>query len=322
MPSLTLPPPSRTETRSRAIVESLARHGARVHTCARTRADVDAAVARWRAEGLAVTGSACDVADASSRDAFVAECASRFSGSVHILVSNVGFNIRKPTTEFTPEEYRALMTTNLEASFALCQKFHPLLKRARDAAVVFNSSVASLVSMQSGAVYAMTKGAMNILTKYLACEWAPDGIRVNAVAPWYINTLLAKQVLKDAAYKKRVTDATPAGRVGEPEEVGAATAFLCMPAASYVTGQILAVDGGFSVNGWKPPAPAAVRIASCNTCDKMRRKHFFFRETVDVFSLQREMCGHRRDGRAKTRASRWTSRKSRGRRPRFSPLHL
>ena len=83
------------------------------------------------------------------------------------------------------------------------------------------------------------------------------GVRVNAVAPWYINTPLAKQVLADPAYRKRVVDATPAGRVGEPEEVGAATAFLCMPAASYVTGQILAVDGGFSVNGWKPPAPAA-----------------------------------------------------------------
>lgn len=204
-----------------------------------------------------MTGSACDVADASSRAAFVAECADVFSGSVNILVSNVGFNIRKPTVEVTIEQYRALMTTNLEASFALCQAFHPLLRAARDSAVVFNSSVASLVSMQSGAVYAMTKGAMNILTKYLACEWAADGIRVNAVAPWYINTPLAKQVLADPAYRKRVVDATPAGRVGEPEEVGAATAFLCMPAASYVTGQILAVDGGFSVNGWKPPAPAA-----------------------------------------------------------------
>ena len=203
-----------------------------------------------------MTGSACDVSDASSRAAFVAGCAARFSGAVNVLVSNVGFNIRKPTVEVTAEEYRALMTTNLEASFALCQAFHPLLRAARDAAVVFNSSVASLVSIQSGAVYAMTKGAMNILTKYLACEWAADGIRVNAVAPWYINTPLAKQVLADAAYAKKVTDATPAGRVGEPEEVGAATAFLCMPAASYVTGQILAVDGGFSVNGWRPPAPA------------------------------------------------------------------
>ena len=107
--------------------------------------------------------------------------------------------------------------------------------------------------MQSGVVYAMTKSAMNMLTKYLACEWAPDGIRVNAVAPWYINTPLAKQVLADPRYAKAVVSATPAGRVGEPEEVGTATAFLCMPASSYVTGQVLAVDGGFSVNGWKPP---------------------------------------------------------------------
>ena len=104
-----------------------------------------------------MTGSACDVADASSRAAFVAECADVFSGSVNILVSNVGFNIRKPTVEVTIQQYRALMTTNLEASFALCQAFHPLLRAARDAAVVFNSSVASLVSMQSGAVYAMTR---------------------------------------------------------------------------------------------------------------------------------------------------------------------
>ena len=136
------------------------------------------------------------------------------------------------------------MDTNLESSFALCQAFYPALCRSGAAAVVFNSSVASLVSMQSGVVYAMTKSAMNMLTKYLACEWAPDGIRVNAVAPWYINTPLAKQVLADPRYAKAVVSATPAGRVGEPEEVGTATAFLCMPASSYVTGQVLAVDGG------------------------------------------------------------------------------
>ena len=238
---------------SRAIVESLASHGATVHVCARTFADVDAAVAEWRARGLRVTGSACDVSDPAQRATLVADAVRALGDSLDILVSNVGFNIRKPTVDFTPEEYRALMDTNLESSFALCQVFYPALCRSGAAAVVFNSSVASLVSMQSGVVYAMTKSAMNMLTKYLACEWAPDGIRVNAVAPWYINTPLAKQVLADPRYAKAVVSATPAGRVGEPEEVGAATAFLCMPASSYVTGQVLAVDGGFSVNGWKPP---------------------------------------------------------------------
>jgi Tropinone reductase 1 len=96
----------------------------------------------------------------------------------------------------------------------------------------------------------MSKAAMIQLTRNLAVEWASEGIRVNAVAPWYIRTPLAEQVLADAAYRQEVLERTPMGRVGEPEECARAIAFLCMPAAGYITGQCLAVDGGFSVFGF------------------------------------------------------------------------
>jgi Tropinone reductase 1 len=104
--------------------------------------------------------------------------------------------------------------------------------------------------MKTGAIYGMTKAAMIQMTKNLACEWAEENIRVNAVAPWYIETSLARQVLKDLDYLGDVLGRTPMKRIGKPEEVAPAVAFLCMPVSSYITGQCLAVDGGFSVYGF------------------------------------------------------------------------
>ncbi|VAH89238.1 unnamed protein product [Triticum turgidum subsp. durum] len=130
------------------------------------------------------------------------------------------------------------MATNLESAYHLCQLAHPLLKASGLGSIVFISSVCGLVAVFSGTLYAMTKGAINQLTKNLACEWAKDGIRTNSVAPWYITTSLVSR--------------TPLGRVGEPGEVSSLVAFLCMPGSTYITGQTISVDGGMSVNGFYP----------------------------------------------------------------------
>ena len=102
--------------------------------------------------------------------------------------------------------------------------------------------------MRTGAIYGTTKAALIQLAKNLAVEWASDHIRVNAIAPWYIRTPLAEQVIQNKDYLEEIISRTPMGRLGEPDEVSALAAFLCMPAASYITGQCIAVDGGFSVN--------------------------------------------------------------------------
>jgi len=169
---------------------------------------------------------------------------------VHILVNNSGTNIRKRMEELSLQEYHHVQETNVVSCFEMCRLLHPVLRLSAPSCVVNNASVAGLTHLRTGAPYGMSKAAMMQLTRNLAVEWAADGIRVNAVAPWYINTPLAGQVLADPDYRRQVLERTPMGRVGEVEECARAIAFLCMPASSYITGQCLPVDGGFSVYGF------------------------------------------------------------------------
>ncbi len=167
-----------------------------------------------------------------------------------ILVNNVGTNIRKPVTEFTGEEYDHIISTNLRSVYELSRLSFPLLKQSKQGNIINISSVAGLSHLKTGALYGMTKAAIIQFTKNLAVEWSEYGIRVNAIAPWYINTPLAEQVLKNPDYKNEVISRTPLGKIGNIEDVAGAAAFLCMPAAAYITGQCLAVDGGFTINGF------------------------------------------------------------------------
>lgn len=163
----------------------------------------------------------------------------------HILVNNVGRNQSKPALSYSEDEWREIFETNAFAAFELCRNMHPLLAKHGQAAIVNVGSVSGLTHVRTGVAYGMSKAALHQMTKNLAVEWAVDGIRVNAVAPWYIRTRRTAAKLSDAQYFEDVRERTPMGRVGEPEEVAAAVAFLCLPAASYITGECIAVDGGF-----------------------------------------------------------------------------
>jgi len=245
-----------------AIVTELAQtFRCKVLTCSRNEEELNSCLEDWKQKGLNVRGIVADVSTTEGRDAImnqlmmlVKEKNNANVDQLDILVNNVGTNIRKRTVDFTEEDLDFILSTNLKSIFELTKLCHPLLKRenggegqsrfTKTSSVVNIGSVAGVVCIKSGVPYAITKAGMNQLTGNWACEWGPDGIRVNCVAPWYINTPLAQQVLKDEDYKRSVLERTPAGRVGEPKEVASVVAFLCLPAAGYITGQIISVDGG------------------------------------------------------------------------------
>ncbi|MGH8028857.1 MAG: SDR family oxidoreductase [Arenimonas sp.] len=164
---------------------------------------------------------------------------------LNILVNNAGTNQRKATLDYNADELRALFELNVFGAFELARLAHPLLSRHAASSIVNVGSVSGLTHVRTGSPYGASKAALHQLTRNLACEWAEDGIRVNSVAPWYIRTRRTSPMLADADYLDEVLERTPIGRIGEPEEVAAAVVFLCLPAASYITGECIAVDGGF-----------------------------------------------------------------------------
>jgi len=233
----------------KAIAEEFVGLGASVFIVARDEDVLNEMILSFDADISVVDGLVADVSNSADRQS-VFEAIGKKWGKLDILVNNVGTNIRKKTLDYSDAEIQKIFNTNLFSSLDLSRLMFPYLKKSEYPSIVNVSSVAGLTHLKTGIVYAMTKAAIIQMTKNLACEWASENIRVNAVAPWYIETPLAKQVLKDLDYLKSVLDRTPMKRIGKPTEVASAVAFLAMPASSYITGQCLAIDGGFSVYGF------------------------------------------------------------------------
>lgn len=240
----------------KAIVEECASLGAKIITCARNEKTLSDSVKEWKDLGYDVEGCVADVSLEEGRNALFTKVSELFGGELDALINNVGTNIRKKAVEYTEEEYQKILRTNLDSAFLLTTKFYPFLKASKSSyrSVVNIGSVAGGcgVAIRSGIVYAMTKAAMGQMTYNLACEWAKDNIRINTIAPWYINTPLVQPVLTNPVALSQILDRTPMDRVGDPSEVSALAAFLCMDLSQYMTGQVIAVDGGFIRNGYFP----------------------------------------------------------------------
>lgn len=230
----------------RAIARELAGFGADLLLVARDAAALEAARAELEEEFPARSVSAlpADVADDEQRREIL-DWVEDHDDGLHILVNNAGGNQSKPAVDYTEDEWRGIFEINLFSAFELSRYAHPLLARHASSCIVNVGSVSGLTHVRTGAAYGMSKAGLHQLTRNLAVEWAEDGIRVNAVAPWYIRTRRTSTKLADPDYLDDVLQRTPMGRVGEPEEVAAAVAFLCLPASSYITGETIAVDGGF-----------------------------------------------------------------------------
>ncbi|XP_021620096.1 noroxomaritidine/norcraugsodine reductase isoform X1 [Manihot esculenta] len=166
-----------------AIVEELAGFGARVHICSRNEKELKERTEEWKSKGFDVSFSVCDLTSRAQREKLIDTVSSVFDGKLNILVNNAATVRLKNCLNYNMEDYSTITTTNLESPYHLCQLSHPLLKASGNGSIVFISSIAGEVALPMISLYAATKGAINQLTKNLACEWAQDNIRANTVSP-------------------------------------------------------------------------------------------------------------------------------------------
>ena len=228
-----------------AMARGLAEAGATVVLNGRSTARLDAAAAGLVAAGLRAEVAAFDVTDPTAVTAAVAALEARLGG-VDILVNNAGMTRRAPLEQLSDDDWRTVMRTNLDAAFFVARAVVPAMKKRQRGAIVNTCSLTSTLARPAILPYAVSKGGLAMLTRGLAIELAPFGIRCNAVAPGYFKTDLTSVLAADSEFDAWLRNRTPVGRWGDPNELAGAAVFLASDAASYVTGQILYVDGGFT----------------------------------------------------------------------------
>ena len=232
----------------RAIAHGLAEAGADVVPTSRRDEQVEAAAAEIEAIGRRSLRVASDVSDRASLQRVLDESV-RALGKVDILVNSAGKTKRAPTLDFTEEDWADIIETNLTGTLRACQVFGRHMLEREYGRIINIASLSTFVALYEAAAYSASKAAVASLTKSLAVEWSPRGVNVNAIAPGVFRTALNQKLLDETDRGREFLTRTPMKRFGRVEELAGAAVFLASDAASFVTGEILAVDGGFLASG-------------------------------------------------------------------------
>ena len=232
----------------RAIAHGLAEAGADVVATSRRAEQVEATAKEIEDRGRRTLRITSDVSDRSSLEQMRDQTIAAF-GKVDILVNSAGRTKRAPTIDFAETDWNEIFDTNLTGTLRACQVFGRHMVERGYGRIINIASLTTFVALYEVAAYGASKAAVAALTRSLSIEWAPQGVCVNAIAPGVFRTALNQKLLDESERGRELLLRTPMKRFGKVEELAGAAVFLASDAASFVTGEVLVVDGGFLASG-------------------------------------------------------------------------